>query len=121
MHRKSGILPENLSELHGNTNLEICKKCHKEYMRDFRTRTAKKVHDHETGRFCDDPNCRGKLKDSIINFGENLNSKILKRGEKESNLSDLCLAIGSSLTVTPAADLPEEVTNHGGKLVIVNL
>ena len=24
------------------------------------------------GRQCDDPKCRGKLKDTIINFGENL-------------------------------------------------
>ena len=24
------------------------------------------------GQLCDDPKCRGKLKDTIINFGENL-------------------------------------------------
>jgi NAD-dependent SIR2 family protein deacetylase len=29
--------------------------------------------------------------------------------------------MGSSLRVTPAADFPEEVYNHGGKLVIINL
>ena len=30
------------------------------------------VFDHTTSRVCDDPNCRGTLQDSIINFGENL-------------------------------------------------
>ena len=27
LHRKSGIPPENISELHGNTNLEVCIDC----------------------------------------------------------------------------------------------
>ncbi len=46
LHRKSGIAPEKLCEVHGNTNLEVCIKCGKEYMRDFRVRNAQKVHDH---------------------------------------------------------------------------
>ncbi len=53
MHRRSGFPPEKLSELLGNTNLEVCSKCGKKYMRDFRTRSAMSVHDHKTGRFCD--------------------------------------------------------------------
>ena len=32
---------------------------------------------HETGRICDDPTCGGGLRDSIINFGENLPKKEL--------------------------------------------
>ena len=40
LHRKSGIPKDKISEVHGNTNLEICEKCDKDYMRDYRTRTA---------------------------------------------------------------------------------
>lgn len=40
LHRKSGIDPNRLSELHGNTNLEVCMKCGAEYMRDFRVRNS---------------------------------------------------------------------------------
>ena len=40
LHRKSGIPPENIAELHGNTNLEICTKCQREFLRDFRVRNA---------------------------------------------------------------------------------
>lgn len=77
LHRKTGVDIHKMVELHGNTNLEKCKKCNKYYMRDFRTRTAKNVHDHKTTRKCDNPNCKGDLYDSIINFGENLDEKVL--------------------------------------------
>lgn len=70
LHRKSGIPPDIISELHGNTNLEMCTTCGREYLRDFRVRNAEKVHDHKTGRKCDDPLCKGDLIDTIINFNE---------------------------------------------------
>ena len=106
LHRKSGIPGDKISELHGNTNLEICGSCDKDYMRDFRTRTAQKVHDHKTGRKCEA--CGGDLYDSIINFGENLKESVLNRGYAEGERCDLMLSLGSSLRVTPAADIPAE-------------
>ena len=71
LHRKSGIKADTLSELHGNQNLEICVKCNREHMRDYKTSIGAK--NHLTGRDCDTPFCGGKLKDTIINFGEDLN------------------------------------------------
>ena len=120
LHRKSGFPIKKLSEVHGNTNLEICKakNCKKQYMRDFRTRTAQKVHDHKTGRKCE--NCGGDLFDSIINFGEDLPEIELINGFGNSEKSDLCLSLGSSLKVTPAADMAKNVSKTG-TLVIVNL
>lgn len=50
-----------------------------------------------------------------------MNSDILGRGFENAYVADICLAMGSSLRVTPAADIPAEVANRGGKLVIVNL
>jgi len=120
LHRRSGIPVDKLAELHGNTNLETCTKCGKEYLRDYRCRNAKKVKSHLTGRICREQGCEGKLKDSIINFGESLPAKHLGAGEDNAAKADLCLAMGSSLRVTPAADLPELVAERG-RLVIVNL
>jgi len=120
LHRKSGIPIEMLAELHGNMNLEVCKTCKKEYMRDYCVRNNPHVHFHETFRNCDDPECRGKLLDTIINFGEDLNREIITKAFASSEKSDLCLAVGSSLRVTPAAHIPRDVAAHG-KLVIVNL
>jgi len=121
LHRKSGIPAENIAEVHGNTNIEICKNktCKRQYLRDFRVRNAQKVHDHKTGRMCE--SCGKELYDTIINFGENLPEKELDDGFEHGAKADLCLALGSSLRVTPAADMPAETANNGGRLVIVNL
>ena len=70
LHRRSGIHPSTLSELHGNSNIERCRACQKEYLRDYRVRTAEHVHEHSTGRQCEA--CGGDLEDTIVNFGENL-------------------------------------------------
>lgn len=121
LHLRSGLDPNRLCELHGNTNLEVCIKCGARYLRDFRTRNARKVHDHFTGRFCDDSKCKGRLKDSIINFGEDLPEEDLSKAYLHAEKADLCIAIGSSLRVTPANEIPRIVARNQGKLVICNL
>ncbi|KAH8890143.1 NAD-dependent deacetylase sirtuin-7 [Thozetella sp. PMI_491] len=122
LHRKSGILPDKISELHGNSNREYCKDCGKEYIRDFRavSKYEKSIRDHRTGRKC--ALCGGALLDSIINFGENLWEKDLTLARQHSRKADLCLALGSSLTVTPANEMPETVgLRKGASLAICNL
>lgn len=121
LHRRSGLDPSCLAELHGNTNMERCLKCGSKFMRDFRTRTAKKVHDHLTGRSCDNPKCRGPLVDSIINFNEDLPEDELENGFRHAELADLCIVLGSSLRVYPAADIPGDMIKRGARVVIVNL
>ena len=119
LHRKSGIPKDQISEVHGNTNLEYCAKCGKDYMRDFRVRNAQKVHDHYTGRFC---TCGGKLRDSIINFGEYYRqgaNQAFDKAATQGELADLMLCLGSSLRVY--TDAMDECLENGGKLVIVNL
>ena len=80
----------------------------------------KTVHDHRTGRKCD--GCGGVLLDSIINFGEQLPAAPLKRARTHAKKADLCLALGSSLTIPPAMEIPETAgTNRRAELVICNL
>lgn len=60
--------------------------------------------------------------DSIINFNEFLPEKPLELAREAGSEADLCLVLGSSLTVPPACLIPAEVgENKEAKLVIVNL
>jgi len=119
LHLRSGLSSTLLAELHGNSNLETCKKCSTKYLRDFRTRTANKVHDHATTRKC--TKCNSILYDSIINFGESLPEYELETSFDHAERADVCLVLGSSLRVTPAADIPGSVGARGEKLIIGNL
>eukprot|EP01065_Artemidia_motanka_P050424 TRINITY_DN8623_c0_g1_i1.p1 TRINITY_DN8623_c0_g1~~TRINITY_DN8623_c0_g1_i1.p1 ORF type:complete len:562 (+),score=213.65 TRINITY_DN8623_c0_g1_i1:69-1688(+) len=123
LHRKSGIPGDNMSELHGNSNVEYCSKCRREYMRDFDV-TQTSIEDrggHETGRRCVVEGCGGALHDTVINFGEGLAPELIAKAFAQAGHSDLHIVLGSSLTVAPASDLPRETQRHGGKLCIVNL
>ena len=89
---------------------------------DFRAVATyeKDAHDHRTGRKC--AVCNGVLLDSIINFGEFLLHEPLQRARDHASKADLCLALGSSLTVPPANGIPEIVgKKKGAKLAICNL
>ncbi|KAF4984867.1 hypothetical protein FZEAL_20 [Fusarium zealandicum] len=122
LHRRSGILPDMISELHGNSNRECCRDCGKEYIRDFRAVATyeKTVRDHRTGRKC--ALCGGVLHDSIINFGEDLPAESFHLAHRNAKKADLCLVLGSSLTVTPANEIPEvSGLKKNAKLVICNL
>ena len=90
-------------------------------MRDTRVRNAQKVHEHRTGRKCELAGCNGHLKDTIINFNENLNENILTLGQQNCEHADLCIAMGSSLRVSPANGMPLACAQNGGSLVICNL
>lgn len=77
-------------------------------------------HDHRTGRKC--VLCGGILLDSIVNFDENLPARDLDLARENARKADLCLVLGSSLTVTPANGIPEIVgQKEDAKLAICNL
>jgi NAD-dependent SIR2 family protein deacetylase len=118
LHRRSGVLSENLAELHGNCYKEICSKCSKEIFHPTRVRFSS---DHFTGNKC--PDCRGPMMDSIIHFGENLPEKDMKKASDFSKIADIALVLGSSMRVKPACWLTEYCYSFGnnGKIVICNL
>jgi NAD-dependent deacetylase len=71
----------------------------------------------------DDPPCRtcgGILKSATISFGQALVVDDLLRAEQAALRCDLMLAVGSSLTVYPAADVVPVAKANGARVVIVN-
>jgi hypothetical protein len=96
--------------------------CHLLRHKDFRAVASyeKSVHDHRTGRKC--TSCGGILLDTIINFGEYLPEEPLRLARSHAKKADLCIALGSSLSVPPASGIPETCgKSRNSKLIICNL
>jgi NAD-dependent SIR2 family protein deacetylase len=106
LHLGSGIRPDLLAELHGNVTKLRCSHCEFEL-------------DRSSGQvIC--PSCGGKLVSSVVNFGQSLPRKALETSYQHSKDCDLFVVVGSSLVVTPAADMPRVALQAGARLVIIN-
>jgi NAD-dependent deacetylase sirtuin 5 len=69
------------------------------------------------------PKCEGFLRPGVVWFGESLPSNILKAVDdyiEQSSRIDLCLVIGTSARVFPAAAYIEEVRAKGARVAIFN-
>ena len=64
-------------------------------------------------------NCGFQLKSHVVLFGEMLPAEAMERMFEETERADLMLVIGSSLVVSPVADLPAIVLQKGGTLAIL--
>ncbi|XP_051990857.1 NAD-dependent protein deacylase sirtuin-5, mitochondrial-like [Xyrauchen texanus] len=62
---------------------------------------------------CDEKGCDGLLRPHVIWFGETLDSHILTKVEKELDTCDLCLVVGTSSVVYPAAMFGPQVASRG--------
>jgi NAD-dependent deacetylase len=125
LHRRSGIGPELLAELHGNGQLMRCLGCDRLYTRQEvgwdagKWGPAYRTQKPMSGQpVC--PGCRGRLISSVVNFGDPLPEKELMESAEHARRADLVLALGSSLTVNPAASLVALSIKQGAKVVLVN-
>jgi NAD-dependent deacetylase len=60
------------------------------------------------------------LKPDVVLFGEMLPFREINAAQREAAVCDLMLVVGSSLEVTPVADLPMLTQQSGARLIIVN-
>ena len=96
-------------ELHGTLQKVHCQSCGKVYGNEK----------YEAENFyC---TCGGKLRPSVVLFGEGLPEETFIKAMEESERADLFIVLGSSLTVTPANQFPLLAKENGAKLVIVNM
>ena len=115
LHQKAGSNPELVLELHGTMHHVVCWSCGE------RAPMQKALDRVRAGE--EDPPCRscgGILKSATISFGQNLDADVLRRAEEAAIVSDLLLAVGSTLTVHPAAGLVPIAASTGARIVIVN-
>ena len=64
--------------------------------------------------------CGGILKPDAVFFGEAMPLRETTEAQRRSSACDLCIVIGSTLTVYPAALMPQYAVSAGAKLVIIN-
>jgi NAD-dependent deacetylase len=71
----------------------------------------------------DDPHCEhcgGIIKTATISFGQRLIEADMRRAVREAEQCDACLAVGSTLSVWPAAGIPVTAVRSGAPLVVLN-
>ncbi len=116
LHQASGIAPEHVVELHGNTTFALCLDCSERYELSW----VRRRMDAANGCAPDCPACGGFVKTATVSFGQAMPDAAMRRAQDLAQSCDLFLAIGSSLVVWPAAGFPLMAKRNGARLIIVN-
>ena len=114
LHQDSGVPPEQVIEVHGNATYARCLTCGKRYEIE-KLRPRWEADEDLTCLFC-----TGLIKTATISFGQAMPEDEMARAAEEALLCDLCLVLGSSLVVYPAAGIPLEAKRNGACLAIIN-
>ncbi|MFB6084190.1 MAG: NAD-dependent deacetylase [Halorientalis sp.] len=114
LHQAAGS--ENVIEIHGSAARVVCRDCGR---RTDAEPAMERARDGDLPPTCEE--CDGTLKPDTVLFGEQLPEHALMRSQAKAEGADVFLAVGSSLTVEPAASLPRIATERGATLVLVNL
>jgi NAD-dependent deacetylase len=113
LHQKGGS--KRVIEIHGSPQIHYCLRCSGVRM-PFEAAAAIV----RAGGMPKCPRCGGVLKPAITFFGESLPMEALRDAGAEAQQADLMLILGTSLTVYPAASLPDYTLRNGGQIIIVN-
>ena len=130
LHKSAGS--KNILELHGSLFRVRCTKCGNE--------TENKdspICEALRGRGAPDPNtksdrieikdlpkctiCKGLLRPAVVWFGEQLDQEVLSQTFEELDKCDLCLVVGTSSVVYPAAMFAPQVARRGVPVAEFNM
>jgi NAD-dependent deacetylase len=114
LHALAGTSAGRLVELHGTNALVECQSCHwrgdpEPHFEEFRSTRQPPL--------C---TCGGFLKPATISFGQSLDERELARAARAAADADLVVALGSTLSVYPAASFPLLAAERGAPYIIVN-
>ncbi|KAK7505218.1 hypothetical protein BaRGS_00003380 [Batillaria attramentaria] len=132
LHRRAGS--KNILELHGNLFKTRCTKCG-----DIRENRDNPICPALDGKGLPDPStpdaaipaselprcqkggCGGLLRPHVVWFGEPLDHKVTDQVEEELDNCDLCLVVGTSSVVYPAAMYAPSVASRGVPVAEFNM
>lgn len=114
LHQAAGMPAERVIEIHGTLHWVVCMAC------GLRTPTLEVLP-----RLAAEPDpacleCGGIQKVDTISFGQSLKTDVLEAAAMAAAECEVFLAIGTTLTVNPAAGLCDVALDHGAELIIVN-
>ena len=114
LHSLAGTSAERLVELHGTNAMVECQTCHRRgdpepHFEFFRLNRQPPL--------CE---CGGFLKPATISFGQNLDPAELERAREAASEADLVVALGSTLSVYPAASFPLIAAQRGVPYIVIN-
>jgi NAD-dependent deacetylase len=122
LHLLAGHDPDKIVEIHGTMRDIVCMRCGD---RQPTAAVLERVTAGETDPPCrrlttSGTECGGILKSATISFGQDLVATDLERAERAAIDCDVMLAVGSTLSVYPAAALVPTAKRYGAAVVIVN-
>lgn len=114
LHTIAGTSEDFLVEVHGNARVVSCLECAE--------RTPAQPHLERFAETGEPPRCRcgGLLKPATISFGQSLDPMSLQRSTEAATRCDLVVALGTTLSVYPAAEIPLAAARRGVSYAIVN-
>ncbi|XP_024619815.1 NAD-dependent protein deacylase sirtuin-5, mitochondrial isoform X2 [Neophocaena asiaeorientalis asiaeorientalis] len=132
LHRKAGT--KNLLEIHGSLFKTRCTSCgvvaenYKSPICPALSGKGAPEPETQDARIpveklprCEEAACGGLLRPHVVWFGENLDAAILEEAGRELALCDLCLVVGTSSVVYPAAMFAPEVSARGVPVAEFNI
>ena len=114
LHQRAGA--KTVLEVHGSLRTMTCPRCSQTLpSQNFQAQ----LEAADEMPLC--PGCRRVLKPDITLFGEMLPAQTWMEAEEHCRAADAILVVGSSLSVFPAASLPEIAVENGAAMIINNL
>ena len=114
LHRAAGTREEMLVEVHGTGTLAECQTCRQRNPVEASFEQFKQTRQPP---ICE---CGGFLKPATISFGQSLREPDLDRALAAAAACDLVIALGSTLSVSPANAIPLAAAQAGTTYIIIN-
>ena len=115
LHQRAGSSDDVVIEIHGTIWFAECLTC---WDRHPMAEVLDRVRAGDPDPACE--LCGGIIKSATISFGQALKEDVVRACVDAAADCDLFLAVGTSLTVHPAAGLCDVAVRAGARLVIVN-
>lgn len=114
LHTKAGTSDERLVEIHGTNGAVECMSCHE------LSEPGPHFDTFANTQRAPECACGGYLKPATISFGQSLRADDMRRAAEAVETTDLAIALGSTLSVYPAASFPLAAAERGASYVVIN-